>query len=252
MQQCRRLAAGRGAPGEVLLDGPHLLQDAIREGVPVSGVLIDDRATDLLPLLEAHHIAVHVTSRGVLDAAAPVRTPSGVVAIAAWTARPAVSLLTAGRPVLIGLIGVQDPGNVGNVIRSADALGASGVLALDGTASPGGWKALRGAMGSTFRVPVGIGALDDVLPRARALGIRVAATAPAGGIPPGPASLGAPVLLLIGSEGAGLPRDVAASCDVQITIPMRSRVNSLNAATTAAIMLWEMTAAGRTGPDAPT
>lgn len=241
VQQCRLLAAGRGQAGDVLLDGPHLLEDAIAASVEIVGVLIDDRGTSVLPLLHRHGIRVHDTSRQVLEAAAPVRTPSGVVAIARWSPAPASELLALPHPTLVGLVGVQDPGNVGNILRSAEALGASGVIALDGTAAPEGWKALRGAMGATFRVPVGVGTLDDVLASARARGIRLAATVPAGGVPPDAGSLAAPVLVLIGSEGAGLPGPVVAACDVHVTLPMRSSANSLNAATTAAIVLWELT-----------
>lgn len=240
VQRCRQLAAGRGAPGEILLDGPHLVQDALDAGVVLVGALVDDRAAGLGDTLRRSGVPVHDASASVLDAASPVRTPSGIVAIAQWTPLPALALLDGSDSIVVGLIGVQDPGNVGNIIRSADALGASGVLALDGTADPGGWKALRAAMGSTFRVPVATGLSNDVLTAARARGWRIAATVATGGAGPDTAALDAPVLVLIGSEGAGLPQTVAAAADIQLTLPMRSRVNSLNAATTAAIVLWEL------------
>ncbi len=245
VQQCRQLAAGRGDAGAVLLDGPHLIEDAVAASIDIVGVLIDDRGTSLLPLLRSRGIPVHETSRQVLEAAAPVRTASGVVAIARWAPAPASELLALPHPTLVGLVGVQDPGNVGNIIRSAEALGASGVIALDGTAAPAGWKALRGAMGATFRLPVGIGALDDVLTAARERGIRLAATVPAGGVPPDARSLAAPILVLIGSEGAGLPAHIVTACDVHVTLPMRPSANSLNAATSAAIVLWELTRQAR-------
>jgi TrmH family RNA methyltransferase len=241
VQRCRQLAAGRGEPGDVLLDGPHLVQDALDAGLALEGAVVDERGADLANELRRRGVPVHVVSPSVLDAASPVRTPSGVVAIARWTPLTPAALLDADHPILVGLVGVQDPGNVGNIIRSADALGASGVLALDGTAAPGGWKALRGAMGSTFRHPVATGTAADVLAAARARGIRIAATVAAGGAAPDAAALRAPVLVLIGSEGAGLPDAVAAAADIRLTLPMRSRVNSLNAATTAAIVLWELT-----------
>lgn len=247
VRRCRQLAAGRGDPGEILLDGPRLVQDAIEAGIPIAGAVVDDRGAFLVDALRARQVPIHLASANVIDAASPVRTPSGVVAIATWAPSPAVDLLDAGLPVLVGLVGVQDPGNVGNIVRSADALGASGVLALDGTADPAGWKALRGAMGSTFRVAVGTGSTAGVLDAARARGIRIAATVATGGVTPDASSLTAPVLVLIGSEGVGLPEDVIDAADVRLTLPMRSRVNSLNAATTAAIVLWELTRARREG-----
>lgn len=241
VQRCRALAAGRGEAGEVLLDGPHLLEDALEAGVPIVGVMVDERAAEIGRRLSARHVPVHLATRAVVDAASPVQTPSGVVAIARWAPAAASTLAEAARPLLLGLVGVQDPGNVGNIIRSADAMDATGVFALDGTADPGGWKALRGAMGSTFRVPVALDQTGVVLALARARGIRIAVTVVAGGVPPDAIALAAPVLVLIGSEGAGLPVSVTAAADVQITVPMRPRVESLNAATTAAIVLWEMT-----------
>jgi TrmH family RNA methyltransferase len=247
VQRCRQLAVGRGEQGEILLDGLHLVQEALEAGVPIAGAIVDERGAGLVDALRARQVPVLLASPGVIDAASPVRSPSGAVAIATWAPSPAVHLLDAARVILVGLVGVQDPGNVGNIIRSADALGASAVLALDGTADPAGWKALRGAMGSTFRVPVGSGTTAAVLDAARARGIRIAATVATGGVPPDASSLAAPVLVLIGSEGAGLPDALIAAADVRLTLPMRSRVNSLNAAITAAIVLWELTRAGREG-----
>jgi TrmH family RNA methyltransferase len=246
VQRCRALAAGRGEAGEVLLDGPHLLEDALEAGVPIVGVMVDERVAEVTRQLTARQVPMHVATRAVVDAASPVQSPSGVVTIARWAPSAAATLVDAARPLLLGLIGVQDPGNVGNIIRTADAMGASGVFALEGTAGPAGWKALRGAMGSTFRVPVASDQTDAVLSLARARGIRLAVTVVAGGVPPDAASLAAPVLVLIGSEGAGLPAAVTSVADVRITVPMRSRIESLNAATTAAIVLWEMTRPQRT------
>jgi TrmH family RNA methyltransferase len=140
---------------------------------------------------------------------------------------------------------------VGAAIRSADALGATGVLALDGTAHPGGWKALRGAMGSTFRIPVGTGRLDEAVSLARRHRIRVAATVAAGGVPLDDAPLAAPLLLLLGNEGAGLPAAAVAAADLRLTIPMRPGVNSLNVGIAAAVLLWSLRARhGRPGGEA--
>lgn len=240
IQRCRRIAGGRGEPGEILLDGLHLLEDAVQAGVRIDGVLTDERHVQTVRSLVPPATTVHVASTDAAAGASPVRAPTGVVSVASWTPQPAGAMLAARDGLYIGVVGVQDPGNVGNIIRSADALGASGVLALDGTADPGGWKALRGAMGSTFRLPVGTGATDDVLTQARAHGIVVAATVVSGGIPLRAHSLALPSLVLVGSEGAGLPQSLVDDADLRLTIPMRSRANSLNAATTAAIAIWEL------------
>jgi len=252
VQRCRLLAAGRGEPGTVLLDGPHLIQDALDAGLPFVGAVADDRGAGLLDILRARQIPVYLATTAVVEAASPVRSPSGIVAIARWAPLPANDLLDSETALLVGLVGVQDPGNVGTIIRSADALGATGVVLLDGTADPAGWKALRAAMGSTFRVPIGRSATGPLLAAAHERHIPVVATVATAGIPVETAPLSAPVLVLIGSEGAGLPADVISAAAVRLTIPMRSRVNSLNAATTASVILWELARRARLNTAAAT
>lgn len=240
VQRCRRVAAGKGTPGEILLDGEHLIRDAVRSGVSVSVALVDDRQQGLGTWLASQGIAVSSVSDSVMAAASPVRSPAGVVAIAHWQPAPVARVLGVvdGAPA-IALVDVQDPGNVGTVIRSADAFGAAGVLVLGTSASPTSWRVLRAAMGSTFRIPVATGDTTSVLNAARQARIRVVATTPTGGDPPTATTLMPPVLILVGGEGAGLPRDVAAAADERVTLPMRAGVESLNAATAASILLWE-------------
>ncbi len=245
MQRCRRIAAGRGEPGDVLLDGAHLITDALAAGVPLAGVLGTERALAALSIGTGHHFPCYTAAEDVVDAASPVRSPSGVVAVASWRPQPVAPLLDVPDAAIVGLVGVQDPGNVGTIIRSADALGGSGVVVLDGTADPGGWKALRGAMGSTFRIPVATGAATDVLAAAKARRVRVAATVASGGAALDTRALAPPLLVLIGSEGTGLPPALIEQADTRVTVPMRSRVNSLNAATTASLVLWELTRPAR-------
>ena len=135
---------------------------------------------------------------------------------------------------------VQDPGNVGAIIRAAEACGATGVVAGEGTADPFGWKALRGAMGSTFRLPVASGqTLADAVGSARAAGLRVFATAARDGTPLAACDLRGPSAILFGGEGAGLPQDLLDASDERLTIPMRPPVESLNVAIAAALVLYE-------------
>ncbi len=130
VRRLRRLASRR-EKGVVLLDGPHLLVDALAARVRVDLVLTDGRHAALAERARSAGATVHEGSAAVLEAASPVTSPTGVVAIAHWQPQDVSDVLAADAPV-IGLVGVQDPGNVGSVIRSADALGAGGVLLLDG------------------------------------------------------------------------------------------------------------------------
>ena len=222
----------------VLLDGAHLLADALAARVRVDLVLTDGRHAALTERARAAGAAVHEGSAMVLEAASPVTSPTGVVALAHWQPQDATDVLAADAPI-VGLVGVQDPGNVGSVIRSADALGAGGVLLLDGSADPGSWKCLRGAMGSTFRVPIARGASANIIPLAKARKRTVVVAVAAGGTPLESVTLDDSVVVLLGSEGAGLDEDVSASADRSMTITMRAGMDSLNVSVTAALVLWE-------------
>ena len=167
VQRCRRIAR-RAEPDVVLLDGEHLVGEALDAAVRLELLLTDGRASALATRAQASGAVVYECSGSVLEAASPVRTPSGVVALAKWRPASVDDALQGAEALVLALCDVQDPGNVGSAIRSADALGATGVLVLDGTAHPGGWKALRGSMGSVFRLPVGLGTLDEADARGKA------------------------------------------------------------------------------------
>jgi TrmH family RNA methyltransferase len=239
VQRCREVAAGRGDDASVLLDGEHLIADALRAGVSIDAVLGTGDHLDLMARLGNAGAAVYEGTPAVLDAASPVRATSGIVAIATWAPSDPGDAFQDDRWPAIGLVDVQDPGNVGAVIRSADAFGGVPVLALDRTADPGGWKALRGAMGSSFRVRVARGAADEALRLARSKNIRIAATVPAGGTSLTNVDWRTPTLVLLGHEGIGLPPALVESSHVRLSVPMRARVNSLNVAATAAVILYE-------------
>ena len=234
-----RQAARRTSDDAVLLDGEHLLADALDAGVPIEVVLTDGRGAAVAARARKAGAAVHDASATVLEAASPVRTPSGVVAIARWQPAAIEAVLQDTSGLVIGVCGVQDPGNVGSVIRAADALGASGVLVLDDSAHPAGWKALRGSMGSAFRVPIAVGGAEDAIGSARRRGLRIVATVADAGEAVETIDLSRPSLVLLGREGSGLADDVVARADARVTIPMRPRANSLNVAAAAAVILYE-------------
>jgi TrmH family RNA methyltransferase len=233
----RRLAERR-EDGSILVDGPHLVDEALAAGLPFEAALTDERHAALGQRARAAGGAVYDASARVLEAASPVRSPTGIVAIVTWRPRALADAIHPSR-LTIGLVGVQDPGNVGSVIRSADALGGGGVLLLDGSADPGSWKALRGAMGSTFRIPVARGHAAHALDLARDRRIPVLATAAGRGTAIGDADLSPPALVLLGSEGGGLAEGLLARVDRTLSIPMDANVESLNVAVTAALVLWE-------------
>lgn len=232
--------AARGKTDLVLLDGEHLVDEALDAGVPLDVVLTDGRANTLATRARASGATVYDAATTVLEAASPVRTPTGIVALARWQPRSVSDTFDRATGTYLGLVGVQDPGNAGSAIRAADALGAAAVLALDDTADPGGWKTLRGSMGSAFRLDIGRGKSAEALAHARRRGLSVVATVATDGLPIDRADFTAPALLLVGSEGAGLPAEIVTLADQRVTIPMRAGANSLNVTVTAAILLFEI------------
>jgi len=224
----------------VLLDGEHVVAEAIGSGVPIEVLLAADTgASALARRAEAAGATIYLCPPAVLEAASPVHTPSGVVAIASWEPAAAAALFARTPALILGLVDVQDPGNAGSTIRSADALGATGVATLDGTADPAGWRAMRGAMGSTFHLPIARGSSAEILQHARRAGVAVAATVASGGQSADAVDLRAPWLVLLGNEGGGLTKDIVNQADTKLSVPMRSGVESLNVAVTAALVLYE-------------
>jgi TrmH family RNA methyltransferase len=243
-----REAARRRHTGDLLLDGDHLMAEADAAGLPIRHVAIaasrwenpQDAAGSLALRLEQRGKEVAAVPASVLAALSPVRTPSGIVALAARPSASLDRLLAAPAPLLLVAIDIQDPGNLGALVRAAEAAGATGLIASGESADPFGWKALRGAMGSAFRLPIVAGTDPlDLLPRLRAHRIRTLAMMPGGGTSLYEATLQGPLAVLLGSEGQGLAPALAAAADQAITIPMRAPVESLNVSVAGALLLFE-------------
>ena len=234
-------------PGDtrVLIDGWHLLIEAQQAGVPIERAAF---TTDLLDTKETANAARGLADAGVeviavsgpvMEALSPVRTPSGVVAIGR---RETVGLEAVFSPfpqLVLLAVDVQDPGNLGAIIRAAEAAGATGVVACGASTDPLGWKALRGSMGSAFRLPVARASIDAAMQAARASRVQVLATVPRVGQPLFDTDLRRPTALLLGGEGSGLSLGLLQQADGLLSIPMRAPVESLNVAVAAALMLYE-------------
>ncbi|HJZ72239.1 MAG TPA: RNA methyltransferase [Vicinamibacterales bacterium] len=238
--------AARGDAGAMmLLDGAHLVADALAARVVVTlGAVTQASAAkpdihELVARLSQRGVSVATVTTAVMDAISPVRTPSGIVALAERPARRAQDVYPAPSPLVVVAVDVQDPGNLGAIVRVAEAAGATGVVAAGASANPFGWKALRGSMGSALRVPILGGDPRAAIDAARAHRCRIVATIPRAGRTPFDLDLTGPVVLLIGGEGAGLPETLVQTADERVTIPMRPPVESLNAAVTAAVVLYE-------------
>jgi TrmH family RNA methyltransferase len=249
IRRVRAIAAGDPAgAGTILLDGIHLVSAALAAHHPLELAIVasDDGATPsdevraLVTALTAVGTRILGVPRRLMDAVSPVRSASPIVALApapGWN----LENLTRPPPALaLVLVDVQDPGNVGAVVRAADAAGATGVCAAGASADPLGWKALRGAMGSALRLPVvrvpGVAAACDALARQ---GLTLVATTPGADASLYDCDLTSPVAVLLGSEGRGLPDAALELAARRVAIPMREGVESLNVAVAAALVAYE-------------
>ena len=175
-----------------------------------------------------------------LPARSPVKLRRAVAALVRDEARPKIEEVLAAKPALLVITaGLQDPGNLGTIARSAEAFGVTGLLLGEKTVSPWNWKAVRASAGSLFRLPTVKVELAKALPQIKAGGVRVLATSSHRGISISDADLSEPLAFVVGSEGAGVPKNVLAQADEVVMIPQSSRVESLNAGIATSIMLYE-------------
>lgn len=245
VQQFREAAAGSSRGSLVLLDGAHLVATALDAGLPIPAAAITDAELDdpefasLAARLEASGTDVAVVTSHLMDVVSPVRSPSGLAALAERHMADLSALLATDRALLLVAADVQDPGNFGALVRAAEAASATGVVASGLSADPLSWKALRGSMGSALRLPVA-SAVDtgEVAALARRAGLRTIAAVPRGGVDPGAVDWRGPVALLLGGEGPGLPHAVIEAADVRVTVPMAAPVESLNVSIAGALLLY--------------
>jgi len=230
----------------LLLDGTHLVNEALAAGVVVRHMIVAanaidrDEIADLVQRAARHRIDVASASAPVMSAVSPVRSSSVVVAIAERPRYDSARLYADRVPLVMIATDVQDPGNVGAIVRVLEAAGGSGLIAAGRSADPFGWKALRGSMGSALRLPVVVDRnTTHALARARHHECRILATVPRGGRALVDADLTGRLAIVIGGEGPGLPASVLDAADERLTIPMQSPVESLNAAVTAALIVYE-------------
>jgi TrmH family RNA methyltransferase len=272
-----RMALRGGLPtesGAVGVEGVRLVEEALRSGCPIEAVLFSESGERhherLAPFIDRPEIAfpsLRTTDR-LFEGLADTEHPQGVAALVQPRTTTLDDLLrtptSACSPLLVVLAGVQDPGNVGTILRTAAAFGATGAITAasgqSGTASPYSPKALRASAGAALHLPILPGmSLPILLTQLKIANVRTLASsaheAPPGVvgaqfIAPDPGTIAPllspwevnwcePVALLVGNEGAGLPEEVERSADTRIRIPMASGIESLNAAAAAAVLFYE-------------
>jgi len=241
---------GRERRGLALAEGVRLVEEALAAGVPIKGVVTSPmlegsaRGRALLDALHRAAAPVEEVDDAALAALADTEHPQGIVAVVtppAWTLEHVT--LAAG-DVLLVLDAVQDPGNVGTILRTAHGLGAAAVVSLPGTAELTSPKTLRAGMGAFFRFPCISTDAEAFFAWASAHDVEIWATNAAGTPIASARRPGHPLALVLGNEGAGIGELVRSRAARQVAIPLRAGAESLNVAIAAAILLYEVRRGG--------
>lgn len=245
LKELRKALASPGREGNGLagIEGPHLIEEALKAGLLIPCIFVAQGFEHLLnPLLIPADTEILHMSRELLDSALTTQSPQPVAALIElpdWTWAHILKPGADAVPLVAIAAGIQDPGNLGTMIRSAEAFGADGVIALPGTVS--GWnpKVIRASAGSIFRLPMIAASVSDCFTNLREAGVRVLSTTVRVAEPVDLVDLTIPVAFIFGNEGNGVPESVAAHADEPVTISCPGEIESLNAAIAASVVLYE-------------
>jgi TrmH family RNA methyltransferase len=241
VKQLRAAFAGQArlSGGLVAIEGENLLREALRSGLPLKTIFLSERVAQ--PTWIPQSVELMMLSDDVFASAVATQHPQGIAALLV-PPRWEMAAETPANSLLLVAAGLQDPGNLGTLIRSAEAFGATAVLTTQGTVSEWNQKALRASAGSVLRIPVIQVAAEEII-ALKIQGVRFyAAVAPDSGsqvLPAAEADMACACALMIGNEGSGLGEEWLALADARITIPTPGGVESLNAAVAGSLLLYE-------------
>jgi len=244
VRRLQRLIRRGREEGLVIVEGVRLAEEALAarlslvEAAATPEITRHERGRVLVEEIASHpRVPLRWLDPSVMASLSDVETSQGVLLVARRPDQKA-SLVSGERPLLLVLAGVQDPGNLGGLLRTAEAAGVTGVFVGEGCADPFSPRALRGGMGSTFRLPVGFRTVATEVQTLRRAGISVWAAA-ADGKPFDQIDWRQPAALIVGNEGAGLPVSLVKACSGTVSVPMAGRVESLNVGVAAGVILFE-------------
>lgn len=235
--------AERTASGACAIEGVHILEEAIRSGLRLEAVFFsesaENRAGRLLPQI-ANNVETWLVPDPLFSTAVPSESPQGVAALVRMKEFSVDEVIDSSRRgPLLAVAGLQDPGNLGTILRSGEAFGVGGVLVGDNSVNLLNWKVVRASAGSIFRVPAARCRFKEIIPMLHDKGVRLLATSSHKGTPVYEQDWSQPAAVFIGAEGAGLAREIVSKVDSMISIPHSPRVESLNAGIAASIVLYE-------------
>jgi TrmH family RNA methyltransferase len=227
--------------GMIAIEGDHLLEEALRSGMVLKTVFVSERRE--VPEVVPRGVEVMRLTEEVFGSVVETQSPQGVAALLVppvWGLDDVMGSGASAALILIA-VGLQDPGNLGTLVRSAEAFGASGLLTTPGTVNAWNQKALRASVGSVFRVPV-VGVDASEIEGLKGRGVRLVGAVgveDAGVVAAQEMDFTAACALMIGNEGNGLAAEWMEMCDARVTIPCPGDVESLNAAVAGSLLLYE-------------
>ncbi|KSU83707.1 RNA methyltransferase, TrmH family [Fictibacillus enclensis] len=226
----------RDKSGQFIIDGPHLIEEALRHHVPIAHLIVEE--SYILPKnWDVSALDPWVVPKKIMKMLSDTEHPQGVLAVCRMKEQP-LKPRPDGKYLLID--GVQDPGNLGTIIRTADAQGIDGVILGEGTVDVYNSKVLRSTQGSLFHVPVVKGSLDEWIADCKTAGVPVFVSALKGAIPIQEVQSSGSFALVVGNEGSGVRLESIEGADELVYIPMFGNAESLNVAVAAGIMLYEL------------
>ena len=245
VKQLRAAFAGQArlASGLIAIEGEHLLEEAVKSSQALKTVFVSERRE--VPEFVPRGVEVVRLANDVFQSCVETQTPQGVAALLVPPVGTIDEMLR-GNPLILIAVGLQDPGNLGTLIRSAEAFGATGVMTTPGTVSVWNQKAIRASAGSVFRVPT-ISADSAAMEILEQQGVKLLAALKDDATAIDQANLTGPIAILIGNEGAGLSDDWVRMADERVTIPCPGWVESLNAAVAGSLLLYEASRQRRRG-----
>ena len=228
-----------------LIEGVKMVEEALRDNLGIKTVvaapsLTQHQGKGVINLSESKGIDIIWVSERLMDVLSESKTPQPIMAVVQMKQITEELLLNHKARLIVVAHQLQDPGNLGTIIRTAEAVGASGIAITSNTVDPFNAKAIRASMNSILRLPVvPVGDIAAFVQKCRQTGFQTVATALNGDKAHFAVDLTRPTAVIVGQEGAGLPQSIMAAIDLRIRIPMADTIDSLNVATAAAVVLYE-------------
>ena len=245
VRRFRAVAAG-AEPSLLTADGVHLVEEALQAGLELVEVAVSsklgesERGRRLFEQLQRAAGLVHDCSEAVLQRISNLATPQGVVGVCRRPPVRPIDLLGRDRALIVVAARVQDPGNLGALIRTGEAAGATGLIALEGGADPFRDKAVRGSAGSVFRLPtLGRQSIESACELGRRHGLQLLIAEADAEREYWQVDLARPSMIVFGGEGGGVPEALRARADDRLRVPIAPTVDSLNVAVAAGIVLFD-------------